>query len=79
MMTSFDYNYQNAFRCSLCSADLCHARAILHKSLPKSILVLDDVVVQMPHCFFFLVFLLESVMRAENKALFAGLTSRQVF
>ena len=40
-------NYQNAFRCSLCYADLCHARAILHKrknteynSLPQSILVL---------------------------------------
>ena len=23
-MTSFDYNYQNAFRCNLCCADLCH-------------------------------------------------------
>ena len=31
MMMSFDYNYQNAFRCNLCNADLCHARAILHK------------------------------------------------
>ena len=47
MMTSFDYNYQNAFRCHLCYADLCHARAILLKrknteynSLPQSILVL---------------------------------------
>ena len=29
-MTSFDYNYQNAFRCNLCYADLCHARVILH-------------------------------------------------
>ena len=45
-MASFDYNYQNAFRCNLCYADLCHARAILHKrnnteynSLPQSILV----------------------------------------
>ena len=26
MMTSFDYNYQNTFRCTLCYADLCHAR-----------------------------------------------------
>ena len=46
-MTSFDYNYQNAFRCKLCYADLCHTRVILHKrknieysSLPQSILVL---------------------------------------
>ena len=47
-MAPFDYNYQNAFRCNLCNADLCHARAILHKekknneynSLPQSILVL---------------------------------------
>ena len=38
--------YQNALRCNLCNADLCHARAILHKrknteynSLPQSILV----------------------------------------
>ena len=45
-MTSFNYNYQNAFRCNLWYADLCHARAILHKrtstgykSLPQSILV----------------------------------------
>ena len=45
-MTSFGYNYQNAFRCNLCNADLCHARVILHKrtnteynSLPQSILV----------------------------------------
>ena len=44
---SYDYNYQNAFRCSVCNVDLCHARAILHKrnnteynSLPQSILVL---------------------------------------
>ena len=29
-MTSFDYHYQNAFRCNLCNDDLCHARAILH-------------------------------------------------
>ena len=29
--TPFDYNDQNAFRCNLCYADLCHARAILHK------------------------------------------------
>ena len=46
MMASFDYSYQNAFWCNLCYADLCHARAILHKrknteynSLPQSILV----------------------------------------
>ena len=31
MMTSSDYNYQNAFRCNFWYADLCHARAILHK------------------------------------------------
>ena len=31
MMASFDYNYQNAFRCNLCNADLCHARAILQQ------------------------------------------------
>ena len=31
MMASFDYTYQNAFRCNLCNANLCHARAILHK------------------------------------------------
>ena len=42
-MTSFDCNYQNALRCNLCNADLCHARAILHKakklySVPQSIL-----------------------------------------
>ena len=44
-MASFEYNYQNAFRCNLCSADFCHARAILHKrkyteynNLPQSIL-----------------------------------------
>ena len=30
-MTSYDYHYQNAFRCNLCYADLCHARVILHK------------------------------------------------
>ena len=29
--TSFDYNYQDAFRCNLCNVDLCHAPAILHK------------------------------------------------
>ena len=46
MMASFDYNYQNAFRCNLCNADLCHARVILQKkkteynNLPQSILVL---------------------------------------
>ena len=38
--------YQNAFRSNICYADLCHARAILHKrknteynSVPQSILV----------------------------------------
>ena len=31
MMSSFDCNYQNAFRCNLCYVDLYHARAILHK------------------------------------------------
>ena len=45
MTASFDYNYQNAFRWNLSNADLCHARAILHKrnseniSLPQNILV----------------------------------------
>ena len=46
MMMSFDWNYQDALRCNLCNADLCHARIILHKrrnseydSLPQSILV----------------------------------------
>ena len=46
-MTSFDYNYHNAFRCNLCSTDSCHAQAMFHKrknteynSLPQSILVL---------------------------------------
>ena len=29
--TSFDYNYQNAFRCNLCYVDLCQTWAILHK------------------------------------------------
>ena len=50
-MTS--YNYQNAFCCKLCYADLCHAWALLHKrknteynSLPQSILV---VVVEWRH------------------------------
>ena len=44
-MTSFDYNYQNTFRCNLCNVHSCHARAIRHKrkntgynSLPQSIL-----------------------------------------
>ena len=47
MMTSFDYNYQNAFCYKLCYVDLCHTQGILHKrkntkynSLPQSILVL---------------------------------------
>ena len=30
-MTSFDYNYQNAFRFNLCTVHVCHPRAILHK------------------------------------------------
>ena len=34
LMTSFHYDYQNAFRRSLCYA--CHARAILHKRKKKS-------------------------------------------
>ena len=34
---SFDYNYQNAFRCNLCYADLFHARAI--HSVPQSVMV----------------------------------------
>ena len=45
-MASFDYNYQNAFCCNLCYADLCHTAVISHKrkpteynSLPLSILV----------------------------------------
>ena len=46
-IVSFDYNYQNAFRCNLCSADLFHTRAILHNrkkypeynSVPQSIMV----------------------------------------
>ena len=61
-MSSFDYNYQNALRCSLCYADLCHARAILHKrtntecnSLPQSILVLvvKDVIMKMAYYKYF--------------------------
>ena len=46
-MASFAYNYQNALRCNLCYADLCHAQAILDKekntennSMPQSILVI---------------------------------------
>ena len=44
MMTSFDYNYHNAFRCNVCNADLCHVRLYKrnnteHISLPQSILV----------------------------------------
>ena len=46
-LASFDYDYQNAFRCNLCYSHLCHARVILHKrekntehySVPQSILV----------------------------------------
>ena len=44
-MTSFDYNYQNAFRCNLCSVDgVTHERFFIkenteYNSLPQSILV----------------------------------------
>ena len=38
-MTSFDSNYQNAFRCNLCNVDLCHSSMTEYNSLPQSILV----------------------------------------
>ena len=37
MMMSFDYDYQNAFRCNLCNVDLCHARAIPQKKTKNRI------------------------------------------
>ena len=33
---TFDYDYQNAFRCNLCNEGLCHARAILYKRKKKA-------------------------------------------
>ena len=44
MMTSFDYKYQNAFRCNLCYAD-SQKKNTEYNSLPQSIMIMIMIII----------------------------------